>query len=381
MSRPRPGRPASRTLPSALPDSDRAPRAGRPDAVPDAVLGAVTGAHAARPSARGARRGTRGLVGLALAAALLLTAGACSDAPSAGSETFTDEVGQGSDGAAAADSAAEDGTAGGSGLGGTEGATGTSSAAQGAVDREIVTRGSATVVADDPAQAAQELSRMVEQAGGRVESRDEERGDGRTGPVARLTVRLPADRVTSTIDALARLGEVSEVSVTTEDVTATGRDLDARIAALTTSTQRLRELMADAADTSDLLAVEQELSDRQADLDALTAQREQLSDQVAMSTLEVWITADRAVVAAAERPGFLGGLENGWAALVTTLGATVMVLGVLLPWIAVAAVVLLAVRYARRRWRAARAERGPGTVPAPDAAGAAERDEEPVPTA
>jgi len=51
--------------------------------------------------------------------------------------------------------------------------------------------------------------------------------------------------------------------------------------------------------------------------------------------------------------GFLDGLGTGWRALVSALGAAVVVLGVLLPWLAVAALVtagaLVLVRLARRR--------------------------------
>src|SRR3954469_7724741 len=51
--------------------------------------------------------------------------------------------------------------------------------------------------------------------------------------------------------------------------------------------------------------------------------------------------------------GFLGGLGTGWRALVTALGAAVVVLGVLLPWLGVAALVaagvLVPIRLARRR--------------------------------
>jgi hypothetical protein len=51
--------------------------------------------------------------------------------------------------------------------------------------------------------------------------------------------------------------------------------------------------------------------------------------------------------------GFVDGLATGWRALTTALGAAVVVLGVLLPWLAVAALVtvgvLVPIRLARRR--------------------------------
>ena len=46
-----------------------------------------------------------------------------------------------------------------------------------------------------------------------------------------LTVRVPAAELTATVDAVEELGEVTDLSISSEDVTRRGRDLDARIAA------------------------------------------------------------------------------------------------------------------------------------------------------
>ncbi len=237
------------------------------------------------------------------------------------------------------------------------------------VDREIVTTAYATIVAPDPSAAARDLARLAEQAGGRVEQRSEVSATDDEPARASLTLRIPADRVSNTLEALSGIGEVRDVSVDTVDVTGQGRDLDARIGALTTSTQRLRELMGSAGSTEDLLRVEQELSDRQAELDALKAQRQQLSERVAMSTLDVEVMSEP-VTAAVRQGGFVGGLESGWAALVTTVQGVVLVLGILLPWIAVGAVGYLVYRLVRRPV-------GPAAPGAPGGPGSSGPDEGP----
>ncbi|GAB6938569.1 DUF4349 domain-containing protein [Isoptericola variabilis] len=310
----------------------------------------------------------------ALATTLLLVLTACSssgaDSGEASSGVVADSGGavadvgapeQAADGAAVAKSAAEPGAA---------------------AAREIVTTGSATVVADDPATAATKLARLVEQAGGRVERRSETATTDDSPGSASLTVRLPADRMTGAVEALGTLGTVENVDVTSTDVTGEGQDLDARIAALTTSTDRLRELMKSAGSTEDLLQVEQELSERQADLDALTAQRQRLSDQVAMSTLDVEIVPEP-VAAAQSRGGFLGGLASGWGALVTTVQTVVLVLGALLPWLALGGLGYLGYRWLRGRARPG-ADDDPSDGPdddadGPDAPRPASPDEAPEP--
>ncbi|MFP3712923.1 DUF4349 domain-containing protein [Puerhibacterium sp. TATVAM-FAB25] len=302
-----------------------------------------------------ARRARRPVLALLAGAALALGLAGCTGSPGdADSSSVERGAGGAAEPAPGGDAAPEGGAA------DEGGGTGMAGAGETAEDREVVTRGTATVVADDPVAAAQDLARMVEEAGGRVEQRDEQRAADGEPASARLTVRVPADRVTSTVEALGTLGEVADVSISREDVTAAGRDLDARITALETSTTRLRELMGSAADTADLLAVEQELADRQADLDALRAQRDALSDQVAMSTLEVWLTGADAAPAAT-RAGFTGGLAAGWAALVVTARTVLVVLGAVLPWLAVAGVLTLAGRGVAR---AVRARRGAPDEPA-----------------
>jgi glycine cleavage system regulatory protein len=301
-----------------------------------------------------ARRTRRPLLALLAGAALALGLAGCTgsqgDAGSSSPEGGSGGAAEPAPGGATPEGGAAD----------EGGGTDLAGATQATDDREVVTRGTATVVAADPVAAAQDLARMVEEAGGRVEQRDEQRAADGEPASARLTVRVPADRVTSTVEALDALGEVVDVSISKEDVTAAGRDLDARVAALETSTTRLRELMGSAADTADLLAVEKELADRQADLDALRAQREALSDQVAMSTLEVWLTGADAAPAAT-RAGFTGGLAAGWAALVVTARTVLVVLGAALPWLAVAGVLALAGRGVAR---AVRTRRGAADEPA-----------------
>jgi hypothetical protein len=229
------------------------------------------------------------------------------------------------------------------------GAVGIAEAPDEAVDRELITTGNATLAVEDPFEAAEQIADLVEEAGGRVEARDEQAATDDEPGSASMTLRIPADRVSATLDALDELGEMRDRHVETVDVTGTAQDLDARIEALRTSTDRLRELMAEADRTSDLIEIESELSTRQAELDSKVSERNRLSDEVAMSTLQVDIVAESSPAAQAEPDGFLGGLTAGWSALVNTFNVVVLVLGAITPWLAVAGVVLLIVVGVRKQ--------------------------------
>jgi hypothetical protein len=223
-------------------------------------------------------------------------------------------------------------------------------------DRQVVTTASASLTVDDPAGGAQQVSELVESADGRVEERTERAGsgedDGHAGAAADLVVRVPAAALTGLLADLEDLGDVTDVSVSRSDVTATVVDVDARISALRTSVARLQALMDGAATTEALLAAESALADRQQQLESLQSQRTLLADQVELSTLTVHLQP-HGVAPAGGPDGFLDGLGTGWRALGVALGAAVVVLGVLLPWLAVAALVtaaaLVPVRLARRR--------------------------------
>jgi hypothetical protein len=222
-------------------------------------------------------------------------------------------------------------------------------------ERQVVTTANAFVTVEDPAEGAQRVSELVESVGGRVDERSEQAvsgDDGVKGTIADLVVRVPSDELTGVLADLEDLGDVENVSVSRSDVTSQAVDLDARISALQASVARLQALIDNAASTQALLEVEQALSERQEKLESLQSQRALLADQVDLSTLSVHL--EPVGVAPAGGPeGFLEGLGTGWNALVTVLNGAVVVVGILLPWLALAAVitvaVLVPVRVLRRR--------------------------------
>ena len=238
-------------------------------------------------------------------------------------------------------------------------------AVDGDADRQVVTTAMASLAVDDPAEGARAVSELVESAGGRVEERSEQSAaedDGAEGAFADLVVRVPADELTEVLAELEDLGDVANVSVSRSDVTTTAVDLDARISALRTSVARLQGLLEGAATTEALLSAEDALSERQAELESLQSQRALLADQVEMATLSVHLEPF-GVSPAGGPDGFLDGLGTGWRALTSALGAAVVVLGVLLPWLVLGGLltgVVLVVLRSRRR-----------TTPTPAAAGVA----------
>lgn len=234
-----------------------------------------------------------------------------------------------------------------------------------AADREIVATATATVEAKDIATASAAISELADSYGGFVESADigtSTLGDSASAPAPTdqaygwISIRVPSSDLTAAIAALADSGDVLSSSVSRQDVTSTAIDLRARVDATKASVQRLTELMSQTGTVAELIEAEVALTDRQAQLESYQQQLAALDDQVALSTLQVQLTRTDPPTAA-DPAGFTDGLFAGWNGLVASLNALVVALGFLLPWIAVASVLVLAIFLLRRARRSRRIRR------------------------
>ena len=222
-----------------------------------------------------------------------------------------------------------------------------------AVDRQVITTSSMSIRVDEVKGQAARIASLAIAAGGLVQQQDMSLSDGL--PYANITVRVPADHLDQLITDVSSLGTVEYVTTQAADVTQQTVDLEARIGALTTSEERLKVLLATATNVADLVAVETELANRQAELDSLTSQRDYLADQVAMSTLTVSLSSV-IQVGTATAPGFWPGLQNGLNAFAALVAGSITALGFLLPFIAAAAIVVLII-WALIHWLAPRRSR------------------------
>lgn len=233
-------------------------------------------------------------------------------------------------------------------------------------DRAVITTGQVTLTVDDPILTADRAAAIVLGAGGRIDSRTEHPGSDTQSARAFLVLRIPADRLDAVLTDLRELGEVNAVSINISDVTMQSQDLDARITALSASVDRLLDLLAEATTTADLVAIESELTTRQAELDSLTSQRDALDDQIGYSTISLELLS-AGIIAPPGPDDFWGGVVTGWHALIAFLSGLVIAVGVMLPWLGVLAVlagiIVFIVWAARRRSRHAGADRGPTDHP------------------
>ncbi|MFJ1799720.1 DUF4349 domain-containing protein [Streptomyces sp. NPDC088180] len=207
---------------------------------------------------------------------------------------------------------------------------------------------------------------VAEGAGGLVATENTERLDG-TYETSHLVLRVPQDRFQEVLRELSGSGKLLSRTSNAKDVTDQVVDVDSRIATQRASVARVRELMDRAEKISDVVALEGELSSRQADLESLLAQQSSLKDRTSLATITLDLTPPDAPDddGREEDTGFLDALGGGWDAFVTMLRWIAVAFGAAFPFLVTGALALSVWRVLRAR----RAARGAPAAPRPEAEG------------
>ncbi|MEV0240988.1 DUF4349 domain-containing protein [Streptomyces sp. NPDC050674] len=302
---------------------------------------------------RSVRHPASALTALLLAAALALTGCSAGD-DSAGGSSAAD---RGAEGKAASGEAAPGGTASGAGA----------TAPPKLAASHIIRTASLTVQVKDVPRALDQARTGTENAGGYVgdetTTRDAE-GHERT----RIVLRVPVDKYDEVLSGLEGTGKLIDRSAKAEDVTDQVVDVESRIRTQRASVARIRELMDQATKLGDVVTLEGELSTRQADLESLLARQKSLKDRTSLATITLSLseTPVKKTRTEDDDPGFVDALAGGWSAFVTMLRWLAVAFGAVLPFAAVAAlIVLLWLRVVRPRLPRRPAPAPTATAPGP----------------
>jgi uncharacterized coiled-coil protein SlyX len=210
------------------------------------------------------------------------------------------------------------------------------------IDRSIIKTSSITIRVKNVEKSITQALDLATQFEGRVDDSSQYKNPGSEDSLsANLTIRVPSANLEKALEAFKGLGDVESSSISATDVTMQKVDLDARIAALNTSIERFKQLISSATNTSDLIAAETALAERQAELDSLTAQLKYLSEQVDMSVIYLALLPNDSF-SAIKPIGFLAGIEKGFVALLNAAANLTSILGYFIPWI-VAILVIVAI--------------------------------------
>jgi len=235
----------------------------------------------------------------------------------------------------------------------------------------VISVGTMTLQSDDVAGARFDLEKVVDSYGGTIA--DEKTTASTDGEVrlSRVVLRIPSDDFDAAMLDLAELGKVTASTRKAQDVTGQVIDTQARIRAQEQSLQRVEVLFAQAQNIRDIVAIEAQLSRRQADLDSLKGQLAYLKDQTTLSTITVYLEQapdEPKPVVKKEKDddnAFVSGLKSGWDALSEVGGGLATVSGALLPFAAVVLLLGVPASVIARRWLVRHPVRRPETEPEP----------------
>lgn len=215
-----------------------------------------------------------------------------------------------------------------------------------APDRQVTRTGTLTVRTADITGVADKLKGLALSLGGFV-STEQLTTNTRSGTSYRTTFSVPADAMDRFMTEAAATGELVSRNVTAQDVTDQVVDVEARIRTLRDSIARIRSLMAKAGTVAEIARVEQELTNRQSELEALLARQKSLANRVERAPVTVTLLSPGQ--SESTNP-FIQGLTGGWQALQNSIAVLLVSLGAILPFLVVgAALAYLVVRVVRSR--------------------------------
>ena len=237
--------------------------------------------------------------------------------------------------------------------------------AQPTITRAIIKTGSLTIEADDVDAQRQKAITVITGLKGQVASEDTGSDDQGRISRANLVLKVPTASYETAIQRLSELGKRMQIHQESSDVTEQVVDVESRIASQRASLERMRALLAKANTIGEIVSVETELTRREADLESLLAKQKNLALQTELATLALTLTA-KGEPSVSQDPdrGFVTGLKGGWDAFIATFAALATVLGAVLPFLVLLALIAVPLWRFRHRLR-----RQPAlTAQAPDSA-------------
>jgi hypothetical protein len=201
----------------------------------------------------------------------------------------------------------------------------------------LIKTGSVSLQSDDIGHVLTQVYGIVGGVGGDISKEDTTTDDKGKAVRSTLVLRVPVDEFDSTLNDLSQLGTLVNRVRNSKDVTTEVADIDSRVKSAQRSINTLRQLFDRATRLTDIIRLESELSQREADLESLEAQQRSLNDKTTMSTITM--TLELPLVTPKPKPkpdddeagGFVSGIQQGWDALRATTLAVGHLVGVVLP--------------------------------------------------
>lgn len=157
-------------------------------------------------------------------------------------------------------------------------------------DEKLVYTGSVRLETREYETFSKELSSLIRDYEGIIQSMNENGSSG-SRRYLNLTVRIPAQRFDDFLEALrSSSASVSGISTYVDNITRQYSDNELRIEALNVQHERLLQLLTEAQDLSDVILLEERLSDVESELNILQSYKHSMDEDVTYSTITISVS-------------------------------------------------------------------------------------------
>lgn len=230
---------------------------------------------------------------------------------------------------------------------------------QEATSRKLIKTVNMEVETKEYDQFMTSLEAQIDTLGGYIESMDAYNGSTysnyRSNRNAYLRIRIPENQLDSFLDNVTDISNVIRRSDMVEDITLQYVDTQSHRDSLRTEQNRLLELMEQAENIEDIIAIEERLSDIRYQLESMESKLRTMDNQVSYSTVCLDITEVRELTPVSEETtieritnGFVNSLKNIGSDLKETGIWIIIKLPYLIIWGIVITLAVLIIRKVRR---------------------------------
>jgi hypothetical protein len=154
--------------------------------------------------------------------------------------------------------------------------------------RKIVYTADMTITADSPEQALAALTAKAEELGGYV-SGSYTTTDDDGAYYATASLKVPADQIEALVTAAKATGKVNDYRLSSDDISLSYYDMQARLDNAKAEEQQLLEILAQCKTIEEILSVRQSLTQVRADIESYTGQMRLWDNLVSYATLNLTI--------------------------------------------------------------------------------------------
>ena len=157
-------------------------------------------------------------------------------------------------------------------------------------EEKLVYTGSVRLETRSYEEFSEELSSLIKEYKGIIQSMNENGSSG-SRRYLDLTVRIPAERFDDFLNSLrSSSASVAGISTYVDNITRRYSDNDLRIEALNVQHERLLQLLTEAQDLSDVILLEERLSDVESELNILQSYKHSMDEDVTYSTIDIHVS-------------------------------------------------------------------------------------------